>query len=97
MTEFVNVVVVRHPNVDKTFIFRAPDSSGYKLDVGDYVLCDTVKGPGQIAKCITPQFRIADFHLKELYNVSIDKLRPVTAYLRPIAFVLKGERVHAED
>ena len=97
MTEFVNVVVVRHPNDKRTFVFRAPDNAGYILDVGDYVLCDTSKGPGQIARCITPQFRISDFHLREFYNVEIKDLRPVTAYLRPIAFVLKKECSHAED
>lgn len=99
MVEYVNVVVCKHPNLAKEFIFRAPDSSNHVLNVGDYVLCHTCRGPGQIARCVTPEFRIADFQLKEFYNVTIDKLAPVTAYLKPIVFthVHVKEDAHGED
>lgn len=86
MVEYVNAVICRHPNVNKDFIFRAPDSSSKQLEVGDYVLVNTCRGPGQIARCVTSQFRIADFHLKEFYKVDVEKLQPVTAYLKPVCF-----------
>jgi len=85
MVVYVEVVVCRHPNINKDFMFRAPSNSEKKLGVGDWVLCDTCKGPNQIARCITPQFRIADFQLKEFYGLDVEKLRPVTAYMVPVA------------
>ena len=84
--EQVEIVVCRHPNNDRNFVFRAPENASKKLNVGDYVLCDTCQGPNQIAQCITPQFMITDFRLKQFYNVDPNKLRPVTAYLKPVAF-----------
>lgn len=89
MVEYVNVVVCRHPNCNKNFIFRAPDNSSKALDVGDYILVNTSKGPNQVAQCITPAFRVADFHLKEFYGVEVKDLKPVTAYMKPICFTWK--------
>lgn len=99
MVEYVNIVICRHPNVHKDFTFRAPDSSSKVLNVGDYVLCETCKGPNQIAQCMTPEFRIADYQLKEFYGITVDKLKPVTAYLKPIIFAYrrKEEEPHGED
>ena len=87
MVEHVEIVVCRHPNYKGDFIFRAPEDSGKKLCIGDWVLVDTKQGPNQIAQCITPQFMIADFQLKQFYNVDVEKLRPVTAYMKPVCFV----------
>ena len=84
MVEYVNVVVCVHPNDSGRYVFRAPDNLEMDLVVGDRVLVDTKKGPGQVAQCITPQFRIADFQLKEFYGVDVNNLRPVTAYLHPV-------------
>ena len=86
MVEYLNAVVCVHPNDGGRYVFRAPDVSQRKLNVGDRVLVDTKRGPGQMAQCITPQFRIADFQLKEYYGVEVKNLRPVTAYLQPIVF-----------
>ena len=86
MVEYVNVVVCVHPNDSGRYVFRVPDVSERKLNVGDRVLVDTKRGPGQMAQCITPQFRIADFQLKEYYGVEVKNLRPVTAYLQPVVF-----------
>ena len=87
MDEFVEVVVCRHPNNNRNFVFRAPENASKKLNVGDYVLCTTCQGPNQIAQCITPQFEISDFLLKQFYNVNINRLCPVTAYLKPVAYL----------
>ena len=87
MVEYAEVVVCRHPNLNKDFMFRAPEGIEKTLGVGDWVLCDTCKGSNQIARCITPQFRIADFQLKEFYGLDMEKLRPVTAYMVPVAVV----------
>lgn len=86
MVEYLNAVVCVHPNDSGRYVFRAPDTAERKLNVGDRVLVDTKRGPGQMAQCITPQFRIADFQLKEYYGVEVKNLRPVTAYLHPVVF-----------
>ena len=89
MVEYVNIVVCRHPNVRDNFVFKAPDpdSVGNKLKAGEYVLVTTCKGPNQIARCITDQFRISSIHLKEFYGADVKQLKPVTAYLKPICVV----------
>ena len=87
--EQVEIVICMHPNNDKFFIFRAPENASKKLNVGDYVLCDTCNGHNQIAQCITPQFTITDFRLKQFYDVEINRLPPVTAYLKPVAFAFE--------
>jgi hypothetical protein len=84
--EYVNVVICKHPNCEQHFLFRAPENAEHGLNAGDRVLVTTSRGPGQMAQCITPQFTIADFQLKEFYNTTIDKLKPVTAYLKPLVF-----------
>ena len=88
MVEYVNVVICKHQNSREQYVFRAPDSSSKQLDVGDWVLCETRLGPNQVAQCLTPAFRIADFQLKEFYGVKVDNLKPVTAYLKPIVFAV---------
>ena len=99
MVEYVDIVICRHPNVHKEFTFRAPEGTTRKLDVGDWVLVNTCKGKNQIAQCVTPQFTIADFHLKELYGLMVDQLQPVTAYMKPICFMYTPakEEKHAEN
>ena len=90
MVGYVSVVVCKHPNLDREYVFRAPEDVGRELRAGDRVLVNTSKGPNQMATCITPQFEIADFQLKEFYGVNTDKLQPVTAYLKPIVFAYKS-------
>jgi len=86
MVEFVDIVQCKHPNCNQVFTFRAPEGSNKKLGVGDRVLVNTSKGPCQMATCITPQFRIGDFQLKELYGIDVCKLKPVVGYLKPVMF-----------
>ena len=88
--KYANVVLVRHPRVDKIFVFRVFE--GKELTVGDYVLCETSLGPGQMGKCITPSFVIGEWQLKEFYGVkSIKDLKPVTHVLAPIAIPIQRE------
>lgn len=44
---YINVVVVKHPNCAIPYTFKVPDDK--RLNVGDYVLCDTKQGPNQMA------------------------------------------------
>ena len=83
--EKVNVVLVKHPNYNGQFMFRAPD--GTKLTAGQRVLCDTSRGPCEMGTCVTDSFELFDYQLSQLWNTKIEKLKPVVGMLKPIMFV----------
>ena len=89
-----NVVLVKHPNDKEKYIFKVPD--GKSLDAGDRVLCNTIRGHGQMGICITNSFPILEVQLKEWYGFSFNQLKPVVGILRPVMWVYEGER-NAED
>lgn len=93
--QYVHVVIAKHPNCDIPYTFMAPDDR--QLHVGDYILCDTKRGPNQMAQCITPSFVIMESQLFKFYNVKAANLKRVTAELKPHVFVYKREVSHAED
>lgn len=82
--EKFKIATVKHPNCDRPFTFRVPEN--LDLDVGDYVLCKTKKGPSEVAKCITPSFEIMECHLLEFYNVEPKKLQPIVGILKPVMY-----------
>ena len=81
--KFINIVQCIHENNKNKLTFRV--SEDVKLDVGDYVLVETVLGPCRMAKCVTPSFYIGDWQLKEFYGIDVKNLKPVTHILKPVA------------
>lgn len=92
---YINVVVVKHPNCAIPYTFKVPDYK--RLYVGDYVLCDTKQGPNQMAQCITPSFFILEDYLFKFYGVKASNLKRITAELTPKVFVYKQEVQHGEE
>lgn len=90
--KFANVVIAKHPNWKGLFVFKV--SSGIKLEVGEWILCDTARGPGQIAQCVTPSFEVGEWQVENLWGVTIKDLKPVTAYLKPVAIAIEKEAVY---
>ncbi len=74
------VVTVKHPNCNVPYTFSVPQD--IRLNVGDYVLCDTKKhNYPQIGQCITPSFYVNEDTLKGLLQISPNNLRSIVAYL----------------
>lgn len=79
------VVLIKHPNCRREFIFTVPDN--LSLKVGDYVLCKVRTNKIlQVGKCITSDFTILGIQLKEMYDVNENDLMPVVGYLKPIMY-----------
>ena len=79
----VKVVIVRHQNDCGWYTFSVPDK--VRLNAGDAVLCDTIKGRGQVGYCVTDSYWIDEDKLGPLLGVSsVKKLKPVVAFLKPI-------------
>lgn len=92
--EMYRVVLVKHPNVEKQFMFKVPEKKF--LDPGDRVLCNTSRGNCQMATCISPAFDILECQLKELWGVKPETLKPIVGILHPVMWVYEGDP-HAED
>lgn len=93
--KYVHIVLAKHPNCDIPYTFMAPDDR--QLHVGDYILCDTKRGPNQMAQCITPSFVIMETQLERFYNIKASNLKRVTAELKPHVFVYRQEVQYGED
>lgn len=83
--ENLNVVLVKHPNCDKHFMFEAPKD--VRLFVGDRVLCQTKRSPLEMGTCISASFEIMDYQLEDLWKVKKESLEPVVGLLKPQMFV----------
>lgn len=83
----VNIVIVKHQNCDVPFVFRVPEDK--KLEVGDYILCETKKSPCEMGRCITPSFWIIEEQLISFYGKSAASLKPITGKLNPQMFLIE--------
>ena len=90
------VVIVKHPNCNAPYTFKVPKNM--RLDPGDYVLCKTKKSDvPQIARCITPSFEIMETHLKELYGILPQHLKPIVGVLHPVMYAYEEDDCDGEN
>ena len=90
------VVVVKHPNCGVPYTFQVPEN--LELEVGNFVLCETKKSNlPQIARCITPSFRILGVQLTEFYGIIPKNLKPVVGVLKPVMFANKAGECDDEN
>ena len=88
--KYVNVVIVKHQNDNRQFVFRLPKKK--KLGVGTMVLCETSRNPMEMGECITDSFEIMDKHLERFYGLKIEQLKPIVGYLNPVMLgIERGE------
>ena len=80
--KYINIVLVKHPGDGKQYTFQVPDN--IQLSVGDYVLCNTVRGSEQVGQCISPSFVVGEWQLPRFFGVqSLKNLKCVTHRLIP--------------
>jgi len=84
----IKIVTVKHPGMNVPFTFKVPET--LDLCVGDRVLVNTKKAQCEMARCITPSFKIDEPVLMDLYGLNADKLMPVVGFLRPIMYVFEN-------